>query len=358
MIQFQKAVKSAAKLRLAFTGPSGSGKTYSALRVATGMGKKIALIDTENHSASLYADNFVFDTISLNPPYTVDKYIDAIKAAVDAKYEVLVIDSISHAWAGEGGLLEKKGAMDVRGGNSYTNWAPVTKEHEQFKALLLNCNIHLIVTMRSKQDYVIEVSDKGKSAPRKVGLAPIQREGMEYEFTIVLDMAMDHNASVSKTRISKYDGKVFQPSQETGADLLRWLNEGAEPVKPVEVPEPTPIPTKAWPKPFEPEPIATKVPEAIAETHEEAVDETEPDEVEDIIMMLKKINGGDPGAMNEHLKDLTRYTNKTTGKENCVQVADLERIQRTNPKWIYTIHRKVLDAYNKMKELNQADFGV
>ena len=230
MLTFKKAEKKQAKLRLALTGPSGSGKTYSALLIASGIGKKIALIDTENHSASLYADEFQFDTLELDPPYTIDKYLNAIDTAVKAGYDVLIIDSISHAWAGEGGLLEKKAALDIRGGNSYTNWAGPTKEHEQFKSRLLNCDIHLIVTMRSKQDYVLEQNEKGKSAPRKVGLAPIQREGMEYEFTLVLDMAMDHNANVSKTRVKKYDGKLFKPDQKTGEDLLAWLMEG----KPVE----------------------------------------------------------------------------------------------------------------------------
>lgn len=231
-VAFKKAEKRQAKLRLALTGPSGAGKTYSALKIAAGMGKRIAVIDTENHSAALYADEFEFDTLEIEPPYTIDKYLDALQAAVDAKYDVLVIDSISHAWAGEGGLLEKKGAMDARGGNSYTNWAPITKEQEKFKAALLNCDIHLIVTMRSKQDYVVEMNDKGKSSPRKVGMAPIQRDGMEYEFTMVLDIGMDHNASISKTRVRSFDGRIFVPSEKTGEELLAWLNNGSPAEKP------------------------------------------------------------------------------------------------------------------------------
>ncbi len=249
-LAFKKAERKQAKLRLALTGPSGAGKTYSALLMAAGLGKRIAVIDTENHSASLYAGLPgipEFDVIDIEPPYTIDKYLEAITAAVDAKYDVLVIDSISHAWAGEGGLLEKKGALDVRGGNSYTNWAPVTKEHEKFKAALLHSSIHLMVTMRSKQDYILEVNDKGKSSPRKVGLAPIQRDGMEYEFDMVLDVAMDHNASVSKTRIRDFDGKLFTPTKKTGEALLAWLNEGAvakdEPVAlAIHAPTPSTVP--------------------------------------------------------------------------------------------------------------------
>jgi hypothetical protein len=241
---FQKAERRQHKPKLALTGPSGSGKTFSALLIAAGMGKKIAVIDTENGSASLYANmnkgplkGLAFDVLELEPPYTIDKYVRAIEAAQEEKYDVLVIDSISHAWAGEGGLLAKKNAIDQRGGNSYTNWAGPTAEHEQFKARILNADIFLICTMRSKQDYVLEQNDKGKQAPRKVGLNPIQREGMEYEFMTVFDLAMDHNAQVSKDRTAMFDGQVFKPTKKTGEQIIAWLKEG----KPVE-PRPPQIP--------------------------------------------------------------------------------------------------------------------
>lgn len=235
MVAFRKAERKQAKLKLALTGPSGSGKTMSSLYLAKGVGKKIALVDTENASASLYADRFEFDTVVLTPPYTIAKYIEAIKSAESLGYDVLIIDSISHAWAGDGGLLAKKESLDARSGNSYTNWGGITKEHEQFKAMLLNCNIHLICTMRSKQDYVLELNEKGKQAPRKVGLAPIQRDGMEYEFTTVFDVAMDHHAQASKDRTGLFDGQLFKISTETGENLMKWISEG----KPVEKAEPS-----------------------------------------------------------------------------------------------------------------------
>lgn len=235
MTAFQKAIRKQTKLKIAITGPSGSGKTFSALLIASGIGKKIAVVDTENKSASLYADmgkgplsGIVFDTLEIEPPYTIAKYTGAIEDAEKEGYDVLIIDSISHAWAGEGGLLDKKTALDARGGNSYTNWATITPEHERFKAKLLNCDLHLICTMRSKQDYVLEVNEKGKSVPRKVGLAPIQRDGMEYEFTTVLDLAMDHNAAASKDRTSLFDGQIFKPSIETGKKIMAWLMGGAK----------------------------------------------------------------------------------------------------------------------------------
>lgn len=248
MSKFTPATRAQVKLKLAIAGPSGSGKTYSALLMASGIGKRIAVIDTENRSASLYADlesgplaGVRFDVLNIFPPYTVPKYLDAIEDAQKAGYDVLIIDSISHSWAGEGGLLDKKGALDQRpNSNAYTNWAPITKEHEAFKAKILNADIHTIVTMRSKQDYILEQNDRGKSAPKKVGLAPVQREGTEYDYAVVFDLAMDHNAMASKDRTSMFDGLVFKPTKETGASLLGWLNKGAHEPKPQAKPQAKP----------------------------------------------------------------------------------------------------------------------
>ena len=233
MSVFKKAERNQAKLNIAITGPSGSGKTFSSLRLAKGLGKKVAVIDTENKSASLYADRFDFDTLTLEAPYTIQKYIDAIKAAVEAGYDVLVVDSITHAWAGEGGLLAKKESLDARGGNSYTNWASITKEQELFKATILNSQIHMICTMRSKQEYVIEQNERGKSAPKKVGMAPIQRDGMEYEFTTVFDVAADHQAAISKDRTGLFEGAIEKITELTGEKFLAWLSLGAKMTAPV-----------------------------------------------------------------------------------------------------------------------------
>lgn len=227
---FKKAVRSSVKLKLAITGPSGSGKTYSALKIAQGLGGKIAVIDTENASASLYSDSKgipEFDTCNVSSPYTVEKYREAIHGAIKAGYETLVIDSISHVWAGEGGLLEQKEILDNRGGrqNSYTNWATITKQHEQFKSEILNADINIIGTMRSKQEYA-QIDDNGKKTIRKLGMAPIQRDGIEYEFTIVFDMAMNHTAEVSKDRTGLFDGKIFKPTEETGKEIKRWVESG------------------------------------------------------------------------------------------------------------------------------------
>lgn len=229
---FKKAERKRVKLKLAITGPSGSGKTYSALRLATGIGGKIAVIDTENGSASLYSDRFNFDVLELSAPYSVEKYSQAIRNAVEAGYDIVIIDSISHQWRGEGGILNKKEQLDSRGGNSFTNWAKLTPEQEKFVAELLHSNIHLIATIRSKQEYAMSQDEKGKARVQKMGLAPIQREGMEYEFTTVFDVGMNHEAETSKDRTGLFADKIFKITEETGKEIKAWVDSGVE-AKPV-----------------------------------------------------------------------------------------------------------------------------
>lgn len=264
MSLFKKAEKKRIPLKIALTGPSGSGKTFSALAIAKGMGGKIAVLDTENGSASLYSDRFDFDVVEMSPPFLTEKYATVVTEAEKAGYDILIIDSITHAWAGEGGLLEQKEAADARGGkgekNKYANWAAVTKKHEAFKSKLLHSKIHVICTMRSKQDYVLDADNK----PKKVGMAPIQRDGMEYEFTCVFDMAADNSAAASKDRTGLYKGKIFTPTEETGAELMVWRANNAievppppEPKKAAPVTEPAQTPavsTEAVAKPNPPEP--------------------------------------------------------------------------------------------------------
>lgn len=245
--KFKKAERIQAYMKLAITGPAGSGKTYSGLSLASGIakecGSRVAVVDTENGSASLYSDRFDFDVLEIDPPYTIDKYNSAIKDAMSAGYKILVIDSISHAWAGEGGLLDKKADIDARGkGNSYTNWATITKEHEVFKSQILHSDIHVIVTMRSKIEYAL-TDENGKSVPKKLGMAPVQRDGIEYEFTTVFDVAMDHKASVSKDRTGLWTDKIFQITEETGKTIMSWLKTG-------KAAEPKPAKTNTgWPQP-------------------------------------------------------------------------------------------------------------
>jgi hypothetical protein len=225
---FQKAERRKAKLRLALCGPSGSGKTFSALKIAKGMGGKIALIDTENGSGQLYCDIADYDVAEIAPPFSVDKYIGAIKGAEEAGYDVLIIDSLSHAWSKQGGILDE---VNKRGGkNSFTNgWRDATPLHDKFIDAILQSSIHIIVTMRAKTAYEMEKDEKGKIVPVKKGMEPVQRAGLEYEFTVVLDMDNErHTATSGKDRTRLFDGKCFTPDENTGMELMQWLGMGVD----------------------------------------------------------------------------------------------------------------------------------
>lgn len=225
-IQFQKAVKSQAKLRIALVSPAGFGKTYSALRIATGLGGKIAVIDTEQGSGSLYADKFDYSTVSMSPPYEVEKYIAAIKVAEEAGFDTIIIDSLSHAWAGEGGLLDQQGKIADSGkGNSFTAWRSITPMHNKLIETILSSKCHVIATMRAKTEYVMDVDANGRSVPKKVGMGAVQRDGAEYEFTIVFDLDKNHNASASKDRTALFDNKIVMMDEKVGEQLKEWLTK-------------------------------------------------------------------------------------------------------------------------------------
>ena len=227
---FRKAERKKAKLRLGIVGPAGSGKTYGALLVAMGLGGRIAMIDTENGSGDLYAGLGDYDVCTLAAPYEVQKYLAAIHDAERAGYDVLIIDSLSHAWAGEGGLLDQQGKIaDAGRGNSYTAWRKITPLHNQLVEAMLASPCHIIATMRAKTEYILEENERGKKEPKKVGMAPVQRDGMDYEFGVVFDLSGNHSAQVSKDRTSLFDGRVFQLSKGTGETLRAWLETGAEP---------------------------------------------------------------------------------------------------------------------------------
>lgn len=219
---FQKAEKKKSKLRLAIDGPSGSGKTWGALTIAKAFGGKIAVIDTEHGSASLYSDRFDFDVMELKGDFAPEKYIAGINAAEQAGYDVLIIDSLSHEWEGPGGCLD----IQNRLGGRYTDWAKVTPRHDKLIQTILGSKMHVIATMRTKAEYVIEKNANGKDAPRKVGTAPKQREGLEFEFTAVFNVNQQHMASVSKDRTSLFDGRDFMLDDSVGKSLIDWLENG------------------------------------------------------------------------------------------------------------------------------------
>lgn len=230
---FQKAVKHEAKLRLAIAGPSGSGKTYTALAVGTALGR-VAFVDTEHGSASKYADIFEFDVVNLAPPFHPIRFVEAVSAAEKAGYDVIVLDSVSHAWNGTGGVLEiVEQASKKFKGNSYAGWQEGTPAHNALIEGIVGAGIHVIATMRSKQEYILAEDGRGKQVPRKVGMAPVQRDGFEYEFDVFLDMDIENNAIVSKTRCPALTGAVLpKPGADLAQVLRDWLS-GAERPEPM-----------------------------------------------------------------------------------------------------------------------------
>lgn len=229
---FQQAKRTQSKLRMSIDGPAGSGKTYTALRFAHALAShfsgKIAFIDTERGSASKYVGNspdgipFTFDVVELKN-FSPDRYVEAINFAGKAGYSVLVVDSLSHAWEGTGGALE----MKMKAGESWSAWRNVSPIHNRMVDTMLQSPCHIITTMRSRMDYVQEQDERGKTVIRKVGMAPIQRPGMEYEFDILCDMDWSHILTVSKSRCSAIaDMQTDKPGAQFMTPVIEWLTSG------------------------------------------------------------------------------------------------------------------------------------
>lgn len=234
MSMFKKAKREKSYVRIGLMGPPGSGKTYTGLKLLHYMGcKQIGVIDSERGSAKLYAgeqlsDGVVFDfDVAELEVFSVENYLEAIAGAKKAGFDGLVIDSLTHAWAGVGGLLEfvDKKSRASNSGNSYTAWRDATPKHNQLIDAILSYPGHVVGTLRTKMEYVLEEDSKGKKVPRKVGMAPIQREGLEYEFTIVGDFVEPERLAITKTRCSALAGGVFdKPGREIAEALMAWLN--------------------------------------------------------------------------------------------------------------------------------------
>lgn len=228
---FNKAERKKAYLKIAVCGVSGSGKTYSSLLLAKGLaaGGRIAMIDTENGSGELYSDLMDYDVAPMQAPFTAEKYMDYIKQAEAAGYKVLIIDSLSHAWAGQGGILERvdKKAASSPAKNSFNAWKDVTPVQNQLIDTILQSKMDIIVCMRTKQAYEIVENEKGKKIPVKMGLAPIQREGLEYEFTVVFDISVEkHIATAGKDRTGIFANWADIITEDTGTQIRTWADSG------------------------------------------------------------------------------------------------------------------------------------
>lgn len=242
-----KAVREKVYTKIALMAPSGGGKTYSALRLATGMAEelekvtgkktKILMANTESFRGRYYANEFDYDIIDLTPPYIPEQFVEAIDFAVSEGYDILIMDSTSHEWEGKGGCLE----LHQKAGGKYQDWKYVTPRHDAFINKLASSPIHIIATMRGKDQYEMERDDKGRTTVKKIGLGAKQRDGFEFEFTSTFTIdSKSHTAEVQKdnTHIFENDAAVVL-TEDHGRKIIKWANDSdIAPVAPV----PTPVP--------------------------------------------------------------------------------------------------------------------
>ena len=232
-MQLRQATRTKAKIRLGLSAVSGGGKTYSAIKIAKGLSRgdlsKVAIIDTENGSADLYAHLGNYNVLTLQAPYSPERYVECIKSCEEAGMEVIIVDSITHEWNGKGGILEIHSSMT---GNSFTNWSSLTPRHQKFIDAILQSKCHVITTVRRKQDYDLSKDSNGKTKVEKAGLKEETREGFEYELTANIELDIKHNATALKDRTGLFmDKPSFTPSEETGKMLLDWCEMGETPIE-------------------------------------------------------------------------------------------------------------------------------
>lgn len=236
MAQFivKKAKRELVYVKIALIGPSGSGKSYGAFRIATGMAReiekqtgkkaKILVINTEQKRGYYYANEFDYDIIDIDAPYNPEKYVDAINFAIEQGYDILIIDSTSHEWEGKGGCLE----LQQQAGGTYQSWAKVTPRHQKFINAIADSPIHIIATMRGKDQYEMNKDEKGRTQVQKLGVGAKQREGFEYEFTCSFLIDQKTNTSeVQKdnTHIFEHETSILL-SEDHGEKIIKWANSG------------------------------------------------------------------------------------------------------------------------------------
>lgn len=316
-MEFRKAERKKARARCAICGPAGAGKTHGALLLASGLGEKILLIDTESGSGDLEVgkpgipDYYI---ATIEPPFDPAKYISIIKEA-EEQMDVIIIDSLSHAWAGSGGLLDQQGKISDRGTNSFAAWRQITPKHNSLVDTMLQSSAHIIATMRSKQEYVLEEDSRGKKAPRKVGLAPVQRDGLEYEFTIVFDVDQKtHTAMATKDRSSLFPAdEMFKIGKATGDSIYNWLSSGAEAA------------TQSAQEEVSPEPETPETPE-VAEAQEASVPKAvKPSKVaaKKKIAPPEKASESTDREMNKNERNKLLMISKEAGYESLAEAIEL-----------------------------------
>ena len=251
----KKAKRKRVRLKIGIASAAGGGKTLGSLLLAYGIVRnmypeisdeevwdKIAMIDTENGSGELYSDRVKegvhigeYGVVTLEPPYESKKYIEAINLCKQSGIEVIIVDSLTHLWSGEGGALDKQANIAKRTGNGFTSWKEPKKEFRSVIDKILQTDAHFIVTMRSKADYVQEKDGNGRTSIRKVGMNPIVMDGVDYEFSVVFDIDTEHVATASKDRTGLFDGRYMKLSPDVGKSLIDWVNESPEKSEPAKI---------------------------------------------------------------------------------------------------------------------------
>jgi hypothetical protein len=225
-MELKQSNRNQARIRIAVQGVSRSGKSYSSLLLAYGIcqdWRRIAVIDTEHQSAYLYSHLGEYNVLNLTAPYTPERYIEAITTCEKAGMDVIIIDSLSHNWDGDGGILDIHANM---AGNSFTNWSKVTPRFNALVQKILSSGSHIIATIRSKQDYVI-TEKNGKSVPEKVGMKGVQRDGLEYDYTIVFELDIYNNVNCTKDRTQLFNSRIaFKIDDTTGKKIMQWCKDG------------------------------------------------------------------------------------------------------------------------------------
>jgi hypothetical protein len=302
MARFGTPVRTQRKARLALFGPSGGGKTWTALTIGTTLGEKVAVLDTEHGSAAIYIDEFDFQHDDLTAPFSPSRYVAAINDAVKEGFDVLIIDGLTQAWDGPGGVKEivDKASERLRG-NTWAGWSVGTPEHNKLVEAIMSCPMHIIATMRAKTEWVIEQRD-GKNVPVKLGLGPQQRDGMEYEFDLAMLIDIDHTAHITKSRIHRLPPgtTIEEPGEDFAVELKTWLGEG--------VPAPIPHPDE--------QATIVKVDLASEQEHEELMQ----------TMESLQQDFGDPEAGVSWLERVRNRSIETFGKD--VDDITSEEIQR------------------------------
>jgi hypothetical protein len=232
-MKLEKSSKKKSKVRISIAGASGSGKSYSSILLGYGLCndfRKLCIIDCEHFSASLYSSLGEYNVINLEPPFHPERFIEAIKLAETSGMQVIVLDAASHVWSGKGGCLEihERETAKMKVPNSFTAWNSVTPLYQKFIDAIVSSPCHVISTLRSKTEYIL-AERNGRQAPQKVGMAPMMRDGYEFEQTICLELDQNHKAFCTKDRSGLLqDKEPFVITPDVGRKIIQWYNADTE----------------------------------------------------------------------------------------------------------------------------------